>query len=367
MDGDLQAFGGRHVHFDLGVSYPRARGNINMSGIYSERLFLAYRGFGGPDCGVGVTPDPTSAARMALGRPNGAVADRGPCMYLNPFSNAIQYSQQPGSRFENEANPTWRLDLANNPALMAWLDDEVDLVSTTDLVVADATLSGPWVEGVADYAFGYQYRGFSAAGDPTDPTDAGDVAGNPCPIRGAADCAAGDRFGPYAFTNVQSAYARSQTVQRLFGEIALNVGPRLDSQLAANYEIHDVANSFDPKFGWRLQVAESIDYSLVLRGAVQTTFRTPSLDDLNEDAVTTLDRDGRCVSACRSRRCWRSCFTERGVGYRIPRPGGLRVGYARASTRTRSMRTRRTPSARRRSGRRWRTTGPPSRHCAVWA
>ena len=109
---------------------------------------------------------------------------------------------------------------------MAWLDDEVDLVSTTDLVVADATLSGPWVEGVADYAFGYQYRGFSAAGDPN---DAGDI------------------------------------------------------------------------------------------------------------------------------------------GYRIPRPGGLRVGYARPPTRTRSMRTRRTPSARRRSGRRWRPTGPPSRHCAAWA
>ena len=80
MDGDLQAFGGRYVHFDLGLSYSRARGNINMPGIYSERLFLAYRGFGGPDCGVGVTPDPTSAAGMALGRRNGAVAGRGPCM-----------------------------------------------------------------------------------------------------------------------------------------------------------------------------------------------------------------------------------------------------------------------------------------------
>ncbi len=286
VDGDLQAFGGRDVHFDVGLGYSRAGGNINMPGIYSERLFLAYRGFGGPDCGVGVLPDPTSAAGMALGPRNGAVAGRGPCMYLNPFSNAVQHSRQPGSRFENEANPTWRPGLANDPAMMAWLDDEVDLASTTDLVVADATLSGAWVEGVADYAFGYQYRGFNAAGDPN---DAGDIAVNPCPIRGAADCAAGDRFGPYAFTNVHSAYARSQTVQRLFGEIALNVGPRLDTQLAANYEIHDVANSFDPKFGWRLQVAESLDYSLALRGGVQTTFRTPSLDDLNEDALTTLE------------------------------------------------------------------------------
>ena len=48
-------------------------------------------------------------------------------------------------------------------------------------------------------------------------------------------------------------------------------------------------NSFDPKFGGRLQVAENLHYSLSLRGSVQTTFRTPSLDDLNPSPLTTLE------------------------------------------------------------------------------
>ncbi|MYK87957.1 MAG: TonB-dependent receptor plug domain-containing protein [Acidobacteria bacterium] len=36
-----------------------------------------------------------------------------------------------------------------------WLNEEVDLISTTDLLVADATLSGNLVENVADFAAGY--------------------------------------------------------------------------------------------------------------------------------------------------------------------------------------------------------------------
>ena len=82
-------------------------------------------------------------------------------------------------------------------------------------------------------------------------------------------------------------------MQRVFGELALKLGPRGDTQMAANYEFYDVAgsrvNSFDPKFGWRIQAAENLDYSLSFRGSVQTTFRTPSLDDLNTSPLTTLE------------------------------------------------------------------------------
>ena len=106
-------------------------------------------------------------------------------------------------------------------------------------------------------------------------------------------CAAGKRFGPYLFTNVHRPYDASQQVQRLFGELALKIGSRLDTQMAANYEFYDVAgrrvNSFDPKFGWRVQAAENQDFSLSFRGSVQTTFRTPSLDDLNTSPLTTLE------------------------------------------------------------------------------
>lgn len=287
-NGDFASFGGRDTHFDLGLSYSHSEGNYNLPGVYVERLFLGFRGFGGPDCGVGVEPDddPASLSGMQLGALNGQVAGEGGCQYYNPFSNAIEFSQQPGSEFENNANPDYRSGLANTPELRRWLHEEVDLVSTADVLVADATLTGSWVEDVASYAVGYQFRLLNAAGDPN---DAGDVTVNPCPVVGDTGCSAEDRFGPYAFTNVHRPYEESQTVHRFFAEIPLSLGSRFETQLAANYEFHDVASSFDPKFGWRYQISESANQSLFVRGSVQTTFRTPSLDDVNESPLTTLE------------------------------------------------------------------------------
>ena len=156
--------------------------------------------------------------------------------------------------------------------------------------MADAIVSGNIVENVADFAVGYQFRQMRADGDPNGP---GDFTVNPCPVAGDTGCSAGDRFGPYLFTNVHNPYEADQRVQRLFGELALSVGSRLDTQIAANYEFYNVAgrtvNSFDPKIGGRLQLAENLHYSLALRGSAQTTFRTPSLDDLNTSPLTTLE------------------------------------------------------------------------------
>ena len=285
-NGDFKAFGGRDAHFDLGLTYSRTSGNYNLPGVYVERLFLGFRGFGGPDCGVGVEADPGSLAGMRLGPLNGQAAGQGDCHYYNPFSNAIEFSQQPGSPFEDQANPDYRSSLANSPELRQWLNQEVDLQSTADMLVADATLTGSWIEDIASYAAGYQFRLLNASGDPN---DEGDVTINPCPVIGDTGCSEEDRFGPYAFTNVHRPYDESQTVHRFFAEIPLSLGPRFDTQLAANYEFHDVASSFDPKFGWRYQLEESPYHSLFLRGSVQTTFRTPSLDDVNESPLTTLE------------------------------------------------------------------------------
>ena len=289
VDGDF-LLGGRDSHWDIGVSYSRARGNLNLPAVYTDRIFRAFRGFGGPDCGVGVTADPSSPAGMALGPLNGAVAGQGGCVYYNPFSNAIQRSDQPNSPFASADNPDYVAGLANPEALRMWLNEEVDLFSTTDMFVAEGTLSGNLVPNVADFAVGYQFRGVNADGDPN---ESGDVTVNPCPVAGDLGCAPGVRFGPYLFTNVHRPYAADQQVQRLFGELAIAMGPRVDTQLAANYEFYNVAgrrvNSFDPKFGWRLQAAENQHYSLAFRGSVQTTFRTPSLDDLNTSPLTTLE------------------------------------------------------------------------------
>ena len=281
-NGDLS----QNTHFDLGLSYSRTEGNYNLPGVYIERLFLGFRGFGGPDCGVGVEADNTSLAGMRLGPLNGQEAGQGDCQYYNPFGNAIEFADQYGAEFAAQANPDYRANLANSSELRHWLNQEVDLQSTADLLVADATLSGTWVEDVASYAAGYQFRLLNASGDPN---DEGDVTINPCPVVGDDTCSAEDRFGPYAFTNVNRPYDESQTVHRFFVEIPLSLGSRFDTQLAANYEFHDVASSFDPKFGWRYQLAESPTQSVFLRGAVQTTFRTPSLDDVNESPLSTLE------------------------------------------------------------------------------
>ena len=276
----------QNTHFDLGLSYSRTEGNYNLPGVYIERIFLGFRGFGGPDCGVGVEADNTSLAGMRLGPLNGQVAGQGDCQYYNPFGNAIEFADQYGAEFASQANPDYRANLANSPELRHWLNQEVDLQSTADMLVADATLSGTWVEDVASYAAGYQFRLLNASGDPN---DEGDVTINPCPVVGDDGCSAEDRFGPYAFTNVNRPYDESQTVHRFFAEIPLSLGSRFDTQLAANYEFHDVASSFDPKFGWRYQLVESPTQSVFLRGSVQTTFRTPSLDDVNESPLSTLE------------------------------------------------------------------------------
>ena len=276
----------QNTHFDLGLSYSRTEGNYNLPGVYIERLFLGFRGFGGPDCGVGVEADNASLAGMRLGPLNGQEAGQGDCQYYNPFGNAIEFADQYDAEFASQANPDYRANLANSSELRHWLNQEVDLQSTADLLVADATLSGTWVEDVASYAAGYQFRLLNASGDPN---DEGDVTINPCPVVGDDTCSAEDRFGPYAFTNVNRPYDESQTVHRFFAEIPLSLGSRFDTQLAANYEFHDVASSFDPKFGWRYQLVESPTQSVFLRGSVQTTFRTPSLDDVNENPLSTLE------------------------------------------------------------------------------
>ncbi len=289
LDGDF-ALAGRDLHWDTGLTFSRAEGNYNLPAVYSDRLFLAYRGFGGPGCGVGVVADPDSSAGMRLGPLNGAVAGRGPCSYYNPFSNAIQFSEQHRSALRDTPNPDYLAELRNTEELRLWLNDESDLVSTVDLFVADFTLSGPLVENLADFALGYQFRNTNAAGNPN---DSGDVTINPCPVTGDTSCDEGRRFGPFAFTNVHRPYSASQRVQRFFAELAFQLGSRIDTQLAANYEFYDVegrrVNSFDPKFGWRFQAFENLDYSLSFRGSVQTTFRTPSLDDLNTSPFTTLE------------------------------------------------------------------------------
>ena len=74
-------------------------------------------------------------------------------------------------------------------------------------------------------------------------------------------------------------------MHQLFAETRLDLGQRIGGQVATNYEFHGDVQSFDPKVAVRIQLTEP----LALRASVQTTFRTPSVDDLNEDLNTGLE------------------------------------------------------------------------------
>ena len=280
LERDLALFGERQSALEVSASFSRSAGNANLPGEYLYRKFLAFRGFGGPNCGVGVVADPSTPSGMALGPLGGAVPGQGGCLYYNPFSNAHQHSAQPGATYRGSPNPDYVAGLDNTSELIDWMNDEVNLDNAANLVTVDAMLRGGLVEDVAEYAVGYQFRRLSVSAVPN---EAADLGINPCPVPGDRSCL--EKVGPFHFTTGFYNYDDAQTVHRFFAETGLEIGSRINGQVAANYEFHGSLRSFDPKVAMRLALAGP----LALRASVQTTFRTPSVDDLNEDLHTSLE------------------------------------------------------------------------------
>ncbi len=279
MDVGLNIVRGHENRLNLALDHSRSSGNVNQPAEYAYRKFLAYRGYGGPDCGVGVVADGSSPSGMALGEVGGKRPGQGACMYYNPFSNGLDVSRQPGSRFFNQPNPGFVPALANDPSLLDWINEEVDVLSVAGLWVADARISGS-AELARNYSLGYQFRRLDVSASVN---DAGNLDLNPCAVLGSRDCL--ERAGSFTFTTGSYPYAANQTVHRVFGEVPLHLWDgRLRAQLAANYESYSVAGSFNPKVALRFDISDRI----TLRGSVQTTFRAPSVDDLNEDRTTSL-------------------------------------------------------------------------------
>ncbi len=277
LGGELGVSG---VGWELGAVYARATSSVPIPAEYGWRKFLAFRGFGGPDCGVSVVPDPNAPSRMALGPiPDGVGAGRGSCHWFNPFGNSIQYSAQPGAAFEESPNPQYAAGLGNAPELLEWIHDRVEIHGVSDVFTADATVSRA-LSDRATVAVGTQFRRVSASAEPN---DAGNLQLHPCAAPGDRGCPV--QTGPFTFTSAQNPYRADQRTYAAFSELALKLGESLDVQVAAHYERYDFADSFDPKLAaiWKLGDLVS------LRGTVQTTFRTPSLDDVNEDLSTFQD------------------------------------------------------------------------------
>lgn len=282
--GGLATFLDRTHDYDLGISWSRTTGVMTDHGTYTERLFLAFRGFGGPDCGVGVIADASLAAKMRLDPEDAATRapGQGNCRYFNPFSNALRHSAQYGARYVGETNPSHDPAVANDDDLLDWLANVLENESEAELLVFDATLSGELLPATLSYAVGYQFRRFTATAQPADESNF-DV--HPCQVRFDHGCAERDRFGPYAFNTTYDPYDVSQDVHRIFSEVAIAWGDAVHVQLAANYENYDTASSVDPRIAAHWHVNDV----LAFRASAQTTYRAPSVDELNEDKLTTLE------------------------------------------------------------------------------
>ena len=282
LEHDFEAFGGRDARVTVAVGHSSSSSRHPWPIEYSYRRFLAFRGFGGPDCGVSVVPDPSSPSGMALGPLNGARAGEGACMYYNPFSNAYRNSAYPGAEFETRANPSHVAGVENDPRLLDWIVGHAMARNRAGLFVADAMLGGTWIEDRLTYALGYQYRHLGVS---LDPSPDANLDRNPCAVREYLDCPDAEKTGLFTFTVGQRPFRDSQAVHRVFAElpVALAEG-RFSAQVAANYEYHALTSSFDPKIALRWHPIGP----LTLRASIQTTFRTPSVDNISEERSSTV-------------------------------------------------------------------------------
>ena len=269
------------LHYDLGAAWSDTRSDFARPAEYKYRTYLAYRGFGGAGCGVGVEVDPTSPAGMRLGPvPDGVRPGSGDCFFANPFSNAIEFSDQPRAAFETTPNPDYRTGLANPAELLGWIASESRVASNARLFAADATLNGTMGDDRIGFAVGYKLRRLGVGATPN---AASDLTIQPCPVPGDFTCAAGT--GPFIYSSGHLPYDARQTTHGVFSELAIRLSEALDGQVAAHFERYELGSSFDPKLSLRARVNDHV----ALRGTIQTLFRTPSVDDVNEQVFSSQD------------------------------------------------------------------------------
>ncbi|OWK33133.1 TonB-dependent receptor domain-containing protein [Sphingomonas dokdonensis] len=265
------------LNFDVsGMFHQYTRQTSNLDTIV-DRVQLALRGFGGPDCN----------------RISGAAGTNG-CQFLNPFSNAIERNVVTGV-----ANPGYNASVANSSALSQWLYERSRTTTRTRLFVGEASISGrtPLTLPGGDVAFavGGQYRretynSMQGAFN--------NLEINPCrdtPITGNVTCS--PQSGPLAYLGSSRPLAVNGDVYALFAELRAPILNTLDLQLAARYEDYGggVGSTFNPKATLRWQTTDW----LALRGSVGTTFRGPPDTLLQDGYVTSLQVIGNSSRAVR--------------------------------------------------------------------
>lgn len=260
LKGETGLFG-----WDVGVTYMETTREVITPDIITTRLQAALNGLGGPNC-TGTTP--------------GA----GGCLWLNPFSTAVQMNPSTGVVNNATFDPT----VVNTAELASWLYQDNAYEDTATTFVVDAVLNGqlPFGFSAGDIAWaaGAQFREETLERDPNDLTD---VTMNPCVdtlVNGNMNCSV--QSGVFTFLGPFAPLDLSRDISAVFTELNVPVLESLSAQVAFRYEDYggSVGSTTNPKLSLRWQ---ALDW-LTFRGSVGTTFRGPQQTQLANQTATVL-------------------------------------------------------------------------------
>ena len=265
--GDLKGEFGNGVNWDTNLTYGRYMYYSAGYDTLTDRLELALRGLGGPNC------------NFRTGTPG-----VGGCQYYNPFSNAVA-----GAPRNQLTNPGFVPALANSADLTAWLFPFQSGTQTTQIYEFNGVINGElphlslpggdigWAAGVQwrrnEYDSHYSTFASSAASPCTD-----------TPLTGSTTCT--PHSSPAVFLGTATPLGLSQDIYAAFAEATLPVTDKLNFDLAARYEDYgkNGGSTFNPQLRAKWQLADWV----ALRGSVGTTFRAPPQGFLIPDPATSL-------------------------------------------------------------------------------
>ncbi|WP_188445349.1 TonB-dependent receptor domain-containing protein [Sphingomonas psychrolutea] len=268
------------LDFNINATYHHYYRYIDGFDSFGDRVQLALRGLGGPNCNI-------TANTPGL---NG-------CQYLNPFGNAIQSNLATGA-----ANPNYVASVANTADLAQWFFVKSFSATDTSLFVAEASISGrtglTLPGGDVQFGVGGQYRRETYSvlyGNNNN------LALNPCresPVTGNIGACTPNQgsllnppaTGALAFLGTNRNAKASGDVFAGYGEIQAPIFDSLNVQLSARYERYsgNVGSTFDPQGRIRFQATPW----LAFRAGAGTTFRGPRNENLDPGSVTSLQLIG---------------------------------------------------------------------------
>jgi len=258
------------INWDVGLSWGSTEGERQTNDTYILGLTAALNGFGVCTDPITGNDPATGTQPFAAGYAGSLSAGQGGCEWYNPFSNAI-----PANAVTGVANPTYVAGLENTATLGDYLTDGVGTVVTSDLIVLDAVMSGQSnlqaPGGSVGWALGAQVR---QEGYEVDPNTVTNLTINPGP----------GGTGPFSFLAGTTPADREQEIYAVFGELQVPLYDDLDIQVAMRYEDYggNVGSTFDPKVAAKWQATDA----LAFRGSAQTSFKGPTLNQLDGVATT---------------------------------------------------------------------------------